>query len=430
MRKIFFSRKKLFKSIFTVFLFLIIFNPPLFKNFSFSAFFIIISGIICLYNMRKITVANKISKTLLFLALLLFAYYFFICVINTLVYQNKASIIFTNYLNFIVYNISLIVVACSIIIVFRSQGLNFCELCQSYVNAGLMQALIGIISFLIPAVKIILNNLMIINTNSQKIANTVRFATYRNYGFASQLYDNFGFAMSILAILALWLFLNGRRWNIVPFFLIGFSATLNARTSIILIPIGMIFLLVVDRKNISIFRLLKNITAISIIFMLLILILKNAILSTDSLNAFWIIRGLNEISSFLIERDAQGYFYELIYQMIFFPADFSAILLGTGMLPSQAILKNSDVGYIQNIWQFGLFGSIIYYIIYIYIFYKMAQVSCIPLKNLAASIGVMLFLYLVKLNIIGYGQASIIFTPIIMFALTNEYSKHNILSRN
>lgn len=76
--------------------------------------------------------------------------------------------------------------------------------------------------------------------------------------------------------------------------------------------------------------------------------------------------------------------------------------------------KNTDVGYVQNIWKFGIVGSIVIYYLNYKVFKLAYRYSNSSLEKIISIImAIMFFIYLIKLNPLGYTQASVIMFPIL-----------------
>jgi len=293
------------------------------------------------------------------------------------------------------------------------------------VYAGVIQSVLGITSCFFPRVKEYFNSLMAINSNSEIIRESVLNADFRNFGLASQLYDNFGFAMSIIAILALICGLKGKKVNYLFFAMIVFVAIINARTSIILIGISVFLLLI--RSNQPYKNILRNVIILVSIFFFATIFYKNFDF-TISQTTIWLKTGIDEMLSLVLNNQKVGYFDKLFNEFIFFPNSIFEIVIGTGMLPSDLVKRGTDVGYVQNIWQYGILGSSLIIYFYAYAFKKWIAKATDYSKLFAILLCVMMAIYMIKLNCFGYGQAATIYMPIMLYALYTEY--HEDLIKN
>ena len=407
--------------LYSIILFLIIFNPPILKGFSFTKLFIAISFfvVIMFTSIFIDAVYVKAIKNWLLILITIFCYYFLVSSLNLIFYDRNASIIINNLINVLSHNVSIVLVSLLIVYLFNKQHCNIYDLFQSYVYVGVIQSILSITSYFSPRVKEYLNSMMAINSNSE-IIRVISLNTQRNFGFASQLYDNFGFAMSIIAILALICGLRGRKINYLFFAMITFVAIINARTSIVLIGISVLLLLI--RSNQPYKNILRNVIIIVLLFFIAIIFYKNFDFSI-SRSTIWLKTGIDEMLSLVLNNQKVGYFDKLFNEFIFFPNSIFEIVIGTGMLPSDLVKRGTDVGYVQNIWQYGILGSSLIIYFYAYAFKKWIAKATDYSKLFAILLCVMMAIYMIKLNCFGYGQAATIYMPIMLYALYTEYQE-------
>lgn len=139
--------------------------------------------------------------------------------------SDRASIIGGNLQGIIVENISIIAVSLGTIIFSTKRSYTFDDILDVYVIAGTIQGCIAVLCLVSPSIKSYFNTLMMNNSGSEKIARTLLYTSeFRNFGFASTLYDIFGLAMSMLAILALYQAIKGDKVKFVSFGLMALTA--------------------------------------------------------------------------------------------------------------------------------------------------------------------------------------------------------------
>lgn len=221
---------------------------------------------------------------------------------------------------------------------------------------GNLQGIIAVTSFLSPGFRTIIFELLRQNDTTYKYL-TTELISYRYYGISMSLITYAPVVQSILAIIAFYMFLNYRKRYIFYIPLLLFSSIINARSSIILLFIGMICILLfygkITPKKIFLF--------ITIIFVgifgagyFLQLLEKNAI---DTFN--WLNRGVLSIIMFTQgEHDGIfGYFMDNNQWKL--PSGIN-LLFGKGkfIINDISLGAQSDIGYVNYLW----LGGVIYFI--------------------------------------------------------------------
>lgn len=422
--------------LYSIWIFFIIFNPPFIKGFSFTIINTILCAVLCLVRFGKIKafiVDNNKVRNFLILYFVFLIYVSLIAFVNAS--QNASnSFIINNIINLIIDTISILVVSLFFAYSFKERRLTINNVLSIFVLAGMYQAIIGLICFVSPTTKSFFNNLMVVNSSSSIISTGVKYTSdFRNYGFASTLFDIFGCSMSFLACLSLYLMLTFKKRYVFPFLLISFCAIINARTSIVMIGLGSFFLLLFYNPKSRLKRMLKYIVIVSILLASITMLYYFAF--NESGNS-WLNKGIREIWEFVFENNKTGYFEVLFDKFIFFPNDDLSILFGTSMTPEQAIAINSDVGYIQDIWRYGAIGAIFLYIIYLYLFISFYLNVRSNYRLIPFLFMILIGIYLIKLNCIGYSMAAVIYLPISLFSIGNgknlasRYGKSAVVSNN
>lgn len=102
------------------------------------------------------------------------------------------------------------------------------------------------------------------------------------------------------------------------------------------------------------------------------------------------------------------------------------------MTPAQAIRKTADMGYIQNLWMFGVIGSLMLYYFYINPI-KLWGKYIRSERILALAIGVVMAAFIIKLYLFGYGISTVVIMTVIIGRLStlNEYgSEYNSITES
>lgn len=401
--------------------FLIYFNPPFMPRISFTIIFVVIGGLYCALNLRRsisILKSEAVRKWIV-LFLVFYVYYFFVAIISSTVNSLPEDPI-TTFVGTIIDTVSLLVVSLFLCLISFRKDESFDDFTKYMVGAGVIESIFGIASFISPGVKLFLNRMTIANSRSEKIIHAVRTATFRNYGIASTLFDSFGFGMSIIALLALYKTLEGKTKYYVYFAMITFAACINARTSMVLIAVGSAILVL--GKSARSFKVIAG-KVLVILISVFALGAINGYIDQGGANALWLSGGIDEIKALLFEGQKTGIFISL-FSELYIPPSALQIIFGIGLMPAQAIRRTTDVGYIQNLWQFGIIGSLLLYWFYLNPLRRWIKDNR-KQKELAIAIGVVMFVFLIKLNLFGYGISSTVFISLFMARLYTIAMKLN-----
>lgn len=272
-----------------------IFNTPFLPRFSFTIIFSVISLFYCLLHYGDtVHLINGTYQRRWFKQFVVFyIYYFAVSVVSSMAYSFYESP-FLTFVGSVVGVISLFVVALFLCLFVFRKGEEFDSLTDYIINAGVTESIFGIAAFFSPVVKSLLNGITIANSRSEKIVHAVGTATFRNYGIASTLFDSFGFGMSIMALLALYKALKGKPRYYVYCAMISFVASINARTSMVLIAVGSA-IIVIGQSAKTVKAIAGKIVIIFFAFLALSLI--SSYVEQGSENAQWLSIGIDEIKA-------------------------------------------------------------------------------------------------------------------------------------
>lgn len=420
---------KLVSLFYSIILFLVVYNPPIYAGISFSVLAVLFSILIIISN-RKILhkiLSNRSIRSLLRLFLFFSFYFFIVALFNFFITANDNTIQSIN--DFLVSYVSFFLVTFAIVIWAIKKNISFDQLCKLYLEAGIIQIILVFLCLASPSIKTIFNDMTVSNTNSEKISMGYEFeSAYRNFGFASTLYDIFGFAMAVLGIMSLAQALKGKKYYYIVSLAFAIAASINARSAFIIYIAGfMVMILAPKDGKIRAGMIMRATILLSIIFVGVYFLFSWILKDTSSEQLLWLASAITETQS-LSGGQSEGFYDALFNRFIFFP-DGLSLIFGTGMPPHLAINKNSDMGYIQNIWQFGIVGSIMIYAFYIKLFRNAIKKLEWPDKTMLKTILIMMAIYLVKLTCFGYSQASVIFGPLCFLAIYyggGRGSVHNV----
>lgn len=418
MRRIKVKKSSIYNLLQSVMFFLIIFNPPFLPILSFTIIFTLVSIIYCFVFERDAIamIMNPCIRRWLKIFIVFYVYYCMVSVISMTGNSWPTNPI-EIFMRSMVSVISLFFVPAFLCLTVFRRGRGVEELTELIINAGVIEALFGIAAFINPGVKSFLNGITIANSKSAVIRAAVSNAFFRNYGIASTLFDTFGFGMSIIALITLHKALAGKSKYFLFFLMITFVACINARTSMVLIAGGAAIIIFSKAERTRKVAITKSIIILTALFFL---ITVKTYLDSGNANAQWISMGIGEIKALMVGREKTGIFLTLSKEL-YIPDNPFHIIFGTGLTPEQAILKTSDVGYIQNLWSFGVVGSLLLYFFYFYPLWQWRKKR--EEKKLALAIMAAVFIFFIKLNLWGYGISAVVLMPILMgrlYTLNNK----------
>lgn len=249
------------------------------------------------------------------------------------------------------------------------------EAIMAAIYAGIIESVFALLALISPEIKNILLNIMRNNIDNETIARSY-LAEFRLFGFAKDLFDHFGYGMGILATLPLYVAINRRKVKYLLLSIPMIAATIiNARTGIIIIGVIVIALLfgyifkIIRNFNISLQAKAKQfatlfgsvavtlsaiILAVNIVYDLNPRMRANTIADFSSVFTAFISGG----------ESANGGVGEVLFSESFWqlPETPTGLIVGQGhSLYGSVGYSHSDVGYINDIWFFGLIGCLIIY---------------------------------------------------------------------
>ena len=188
-------------------------------------------------------------------------------------------------------------------------------------------------------------------------------SSFRMYGMSSGLTFSTPIVQSTLAMIAVYLLVNKNikyMW-FVP--LLAFSAIINARTSIVIMMVGIVAIFLSSRK--LDLRRLSKVLILVCMGVAFVSATQYFIKISSPLTYDWIDAGIQETTSFL-KGDATGYFDYVTNEEQYILPSGSSFLFGVGMriMGTNKYRISSDVGWINDVWMGGIIYAIVIYIFY------------------------------------------------------------------
>lgn len=258
-----------------------------------------------------------------------------------------------------------------IILYLKNKNYTINDLFDMLIKVGALQGLLSIISFCIPAVR-----LAFLKLSGGDGYNSWLLAR-RGYGLSFSLLDGFGFGMGLIAGIAILKFklrdLRNVLLQIVEIFLIVFSIAINSRTGLIIASVAFLLKLCFSNNLKSILIKIPIVMlAIGIILQALIPII-NAGIGSSNININWICSDIGglikalvpsaDINTSLTQAQSTSNPYYNNLTRIEYPQGTFQLLFGKGwqVYYGSQIGYRSDNGFVNMIWMFGIFGTVIYF---------------------------------------------------------------------
>ena len=395
------------KAMVSLYIFVVVFAPP-FMPYPHVALSIVCALIVAIKY--KGFVKDVLYKSGIFLFIRnIFLLAFYVILIPIPISMLTDDIVsFSHYLSIINrYGVLVVVViSCIPLLLIISGGHDYNFLIESFIYAGVIEGVCSISAFISPQIKNIFIMLMRTFTGSD-LYNNNWYITVRSYGFSRTLVDVFGLGIAIIAGISFFYGITKKRIYIIHSFIIIISAVLNSRTGVVIyfiaVAFSVIYIFIMGSTKLKI----KLILSIAII--VLFSFWLKEIISTNQYTYNWVTNGLNSIIS-MIENGEKNDTFAILFSPNFWKLpDISRSLIGTGHTLYRADgYAHSDVGYINDIWLFGILGSLLQYgtIIYLSInVYK--KTNNILLRFSMLYILIAYAIFNIKASVIGYNPGAI-----------------------
>ncbi|MBB3110558.1 hypothetical protein FHS18_002625 [Paenibacillus phyllosphaerae] len=221
---------------------------------------------------------------------------------------------------------------------------------------GNIQGLIALITFIFPPVQSLIIERMV-SLGFRDIF--LQLAEHRMYGWSSSLTFSTPIAQGMFAVIAVYLSINKSMKYLLFTPLLLFSAVINARSSLVIILIGLllIFLVALKLRKIKSFYRLFIIGAITTV---LVLVMFQIIKTSAPQTYEWIVEGGQEITYFL-RGDNVGYFTYVTDSTKYTMPTGTGFWFGEGVsnISEYHSSLQSDVGWTNDMWLGGLFYSVL-----------------------------------------------------------------------
>ncbi|MBP3339455.1 MAG: hypothetical protein J6L69_08635 [Lachnospiraceae bacterium] len=391
-----FNKTKMFLSIY---LFCFIYAPPVIKvNF----IYIVAAWAYVLLTLKYKDVVTKLlkNKKVFFFNLgimCVLGYYIVMAILDNLYF--KSGVQFQNYL-MVMYRFFTILFVIEPVVIYiiafaKKRKLMIKDIIECIIYAGLIESGFSILCLISPTIKLQLNTIMFANASSKDITEMALWQyNGRYYGFSEVLVDLFGFGSGIIAGICMLYgyYVDSKFYKFFPFLFI--MTAINAITGVIIIGVAVFFVIINSRLNKKrICTILSAPLVIICMFFIMNAVAPNAL--NRLINNFWAVFDSTKVTTLVTSVDIL--FNEKFWNL---PENWYQIIFGTGhSVYGAQNFGHSDVGYINNIWSFGLVGSSMLYITY----YKFIMKTKENLSNVYQKTQLYLFIALMVFEIKAVG---------------------------
>ena len=363
--KIYIKRESLDRIIWTLYLFVVIFAPPIipYPHLVLTA----ISVLLLVTEYRPYYKGIAVASTAYTWLLGMIVVAVYALTIPTAISMFLSDIVDTSHYISLFNRFAVLVVTiipCSTLLlckIYKSgYGIDFFLEC--IIKAGLLEGLTAVLAFLSPAVKDVFISLMRRNTDISLYNNTW-YITVRSYGLAGTLVDLYGLGIAIIAGISFFYGVTRKRRYVIYSMLIAVAALLNARTGVIIYLAAVVFSLIYLIATSHIKSAGKAIIALIILYFFVQLVFS--MISKNQYTSGWLNSAVTDVQKFLDNatsgsQTAQNNEIAKLFSQRYWqlPDNPIRVFLGTGhsLYETGGAYAHSDVGYINDIWFIGLLG--------------------------------------------------------------------------
>ena len=280
---------------------------------------------------------------------------------------------------------------CFVIIYCRKKEYSFDELLKLFVWTGMIQVVIGGCMILSPSLKYAVVSFMQRN-NGASIQDIVPWEYNRRYNAISDcMLDMLGWGLGVLS--AIPLYIKGKKHFLyliaVPFLVL--ITVSNSTTGFIMFALLAGIAVIGGIKKVSNNKIVLYGVSIFIVIGTIVA-MKYMVPSTYT----WT---MNEIKSIVGMKTEKVSSFSKVMSSDFrvFPESIQELFFGTGHTVYRANgYAHSDLGYINNIWLTGIFGTIYLYGVFLYLYY-----SCMKTNQKCLVIALAIAMYMFELKGMG-----------------------------
>lgn len=413
-KRVLLTKEKIDKISYSLYLFVLVFAPPIVP---YPHLFLTIFSFLMLVTTYKRKVWIVLKRSGIYnwvLAMGLLAMYT-VCVPLPISMLCNDIVNTSHYIS-VINRYGVLIVAVSVCVTYLlcktdRDGYGYEFLLESLINAGVIEGVCAALAFLFPGVKSIFIFFMKQFSASNLYSNTW-YITVRSYGFASTLVDVFGLGAALIAGICFFYGITRKKIYMAESIVIAIATILNSRTGLLVYLISIVLSLLYVLQKGDIRKIISTFIAIGLLIIAGSKILD--IMSTNEYTAGWFQAGIKSIQNFMSGNrtsNTSGDAMSMLFQDNFwkFPT-FPRIIFGTGhSLYGAEGYAHSDVGYVNEIWLFGILGCLLLYGKIIEMCGMMKKSTRIPVFDYAAVfLLISYFFFNIKGAALGYNPGAVV----------------------
>lgn len=413
-KRVLLTKEKIDKISYSLYLFVLVFAPPIVP---YPHLFLTIFSFLMLATTYKRKVWIVLKRSGIYnwvLAMGLLAMYT-VCVPLPISMLCNDIVNTSHYIS-VINRYGVLIVAVSVCVTYLlcktdRDGYGYEFLLESLINAGVIEGVCAALAFLFPGVKSIFIFFMKQFSASNLYSNTW-YITVRSYGFASTLVDVFGLGAALIAGICFFYGITRKKIYMAESIVIAIATILNSRTGLLVYLISIVLSLLYVLQKGDIRKIISTFIAIGLLIIAGSKILD--IMSTNEYTAGWFQAGIKSIQNFMSGNgtsNTSGDAMSMLFQDNFwkFPT-FPRIIFGTGhSLYGAEGYAHSDVGYVNEIWLFGILGCLLLYGKIIEMCGMMKKSTRIPVFDYAAVfLLISYFFFNIKGAALGYNPGAVV----------------------
>lgn len=413
-----------------IYLFFFFFSPPIIPKINVNIIQAVVSLFYVLIHYSQKNIMHCIKQANISKFLRNFYLVFIYMLIVSLMSMIIKPVNMSNYINsfYGIFLFSIVLTINIVYIILKCQELSWGleDLLRHCIYAGIIQACIAIIMLMEPDVRRTINNIIYNNTGNELLEKDW-FIYTRGYAFANNTIDLFGYGVGIMAGISFYLGMERKKIYILYSVLLIILIFLNARTGIVMafLGVGIWFFIQLKQKKVKIGKYIFLILLLMCILFIVFKFLENEVPGT----AKWVIRDIEGMLQKLRGKEVgKGtVVYQLFSSSFWELPGIIGLLFGTGHTVYRAVgYQHSDVGYINLIWQIGIFGMLSMMLIFGNIFWDGYKACKNKLSRwLIVYAALAFYIFNIKAGVLSYSPGSAI-TMLSVFS-TIYFSKNKII---
>lgn len=421
------TKKKFDKVLWSLYMFVLIFAPPIIPYPQLVLMMVSLILVIGQYRNLYKMVTVKSSMNIWLKGMVLWAMYVVVISLGESLLVGDI-VDFPHYIH--IFNrygmLSIVGIPCCLFILceFQKHNYDISFPIECIINAGIVEGICSIAAFVSPEIKSVFISVMEKFTGGTY---SIWYTTVRSYGFAGTLVDTFGYGIALIAGICFFYGIIKKRKYIIYSFIIAIATLLNSRTGVAIyfISIGISVLYVLKKCS------LKYLKAIFVAVLVIGIggFVAFQFLKTNEATLGWVMKAVDSVTNLFEENGLENADsadpVKLLFttQSLELPSLFRMIV-GTGHSLYQAQgYRHSDIGYINEIWLCGIIGCLMLYGLLVFLMRKLIRSKNEIVRFSGIYMMLAYFIFNVKGISLGYNPGAITMLIMIFISIYYENTK-------